>query len=307
MNGLSLRELECFTAVAEELSFTAAARRLHLSQPPLSRHIASLEGRLGCRLFARTKRSVQLTDAGRLYLAETRGVLPQLVRAEATVREFASNDGGRVAIGFVSALLSAPLVELFERFHRLADGTQVTLHDLTPSAQLDGIREGSLDLGFIGLAPHARERGVALWPWHSERLCAIVSSGHPLAARQSVPVEMLRAESLVFVSNQAAPAFASRLHAVCAAAGFCARVVQEASRAQAVAMMAIAGSSVALLPESVAGIVPGACARPVIDRKGSEILLDFVVASASRPGWSGRSFLRTAGIEIDTSSDSDVG
>src|SRR3954462_1789614 len=77
----SLRELECFTAAAEELSFTRAARRLHLAQPPLSRHIRALEEKIGTRLFERTRRTVVLTAAGSLFYEESRGILAQLVRA----------------------------------------------------------------------------------------------------------------------------------------------------------------------------------------------------------------------------------
>ena len=80
MIDFSIRELESFVAVAEELSFTRAARRLRLSQPPLSRQIQSLENRLGVRLFARTPRSVALTSAGRAFLADTKGALAQLQR-----------------------------------------------------------------------------------------------------------------------------------------------------------------------------------------------------------------------------------
>ena len=77
----TLRELECFAAVAEELSFTRAARRLRLAQPPLSRHIRSLEEKIGSRLFAREPRRVSLTPEGRLFYEESRDILPQLVRA----------------------------------------------------------------------------------------------------------------------------------------------------------------------------------------------------------------------------------
>jgi hypothetical protein len=75
MYDYSLRELECFVAVAEELSFTRAARRIHLAQPPLSRHVHALEARLGARLFERSARSVSLTAAGRAFLQDTQRAL----------------------------------------------------------------------------------------------------------------------------------------------------------------------------------------------------------------------------------------
>src|SRR5882762_7779766 len=105
----TLRELECFTAVAEELSFTRAARRLHLAQPPLSRHIRALEEKIGTRLFERTRRTVVLTAAGGLFYEETRGILPQLIRAGEMAKRSGHGELARLRIGFVSAVLSPEL------------------------------------------------------------------------------------------------------------------------------------------------------------------------------------------------------
>src|ERR1700748_1795874 len=105
----SLRELECFTAVAEELSFTRAAQKLHLAQPPLSRHIRALEEKLGATLFDRAGRKVALTAAGAVFQEETRTVLPQLIRAGETTRRFVSGETARLRLGFVSAVLSPAL------------------------------------------------------------------------------------------------------------------------------------------------------------------------------------------------------
>src|SRR6478735_3172389 len=102
----SLRELECFTAVAEELSFTRAARRLHLSQPPLSRHIRALEEKVGARLFTREARVVALTQAGRLFHEESRGILAQLARAGEAARRSAHGESDRLRLGMVSAVMS---------------------------------------------------------------------------------------------------------------------------------------------------------------------------------------------------------
>src|SRR5688500_18676233 len=98
----SLRELECFTAVAEELSFTRAAQKLRLAQPPLSRHVRALEEKLGGKLFDRTGRRIALTPAGALFYEETRHILPQLAWAGEATRRFASGASDRLRLGFVS-------------------------------------------------------------------------------------------------------------------------------------------------------------------------------------------------------------
>src|ERR1700749_3138806 len=112
----SLRELECFPAVAEELSFTRAAQKLHLAQPPLSRHVRALEERLGTALFDRSGRKGALTAAGGGFYEETRTAMPQLTRASETTRRFASGQTERLRLGFVSAVLSPELVEVLRSF-----------------------------------------------------------------------------------------------------------------------------------------------------------------------------------------------
>jgi DNA-binding transcriptional LysR family regulator len=294
MPDLSLRELECFSAVAEELNFTAAARRLHLSQPPLSRHIASLEAKLGAALFLRTRRSVRLTAAGERFRLETQGVLPQLERAEAAVRQGGWERGERLEVGFVSALLSAELMAVFEAFHAAHPEVRVTLHDRLPAAQLEELKAGILELGFVGLAPARHDRAIVLHPWRRERLCAYLPQGHRLAGKASVAVRELAEEPLAWVSGEAAPAFAARLRQLFAAAGILPRVVQEASRAQAVAMMAVGGSAIALLPESVGGILPRYQPLPLSDVDGREVWLDFVLASTPALSPAGQRFLACA-------------
>src|SRR5436305_2037427 len=131
----SLRELESFVAVAEELSFTRAAARLRLAQPPLSRAVRSLETRLGLRLFERTNRSVALTTAGRSFYAEVQPPLLRLQRAGATARRAAAGETARLEIGFVSSLLGPELTDVFRRFRAAHPAVQLTLQDRIPSEQ----------------------------------------------------------------------------------------------------------------------------------------------------------------------------
>lgn len=256
----SLRELECFTAVAEELSFTRAAQRLHLAQPPLSRHIRALEQRLGTVLFDRSGRRVALTAAGAVFYEETRSVMPQLIRAGETTRRFASGQTERLRLGFVSAVLSPELVEVLRLFREKHPQVQLLVQDLPPAEQLAALRHGTLDGGFIGLPPEERTPGIELLPWRQEALVAFVPFGHPLAKRQRMDLRTLAGEALVAVSSEAAPAFAAYLRRVCGSAGFRPRIVLESPRAQAVAVMVAAGAGIALLPVSLRRVVDGAAA-----------------------------------------------
>jgi len=256
----SLRELECFIAVAEELSFTRAAQKLHLAQPPLSRHVRALEEKLGTPLFERTQRKVALTPAGALFYEETRSVLPQLVRASEATRRFASGQTVSLRLGFVSAVLSPELVDTLRVFRERHPDVQLKMQDISPAEQIDALRRGNLDGGFVGLQPHERTPGVQFIPWRKEPLAAFVPFGHPLASRKELAMRDLAGEALVAVSSEAAPAFARYLRQLCGAAGFRPRIVLESPRAQAVAVMVAAGAGIALLPSSLARIVGNAAA-----------------------------------------------
>lgn len=109
---MELRHLRYFVAVAEELSFTRAAERLHIGQPPLSQQIQALEADIGARLLDRTKRRVLLTEAGRLFLADAQRVLALSEQARDTARRAHEGVAGRLRIGFT---FSTPITPLFSK------------------------------------------------------------------------------------------------------------------------------------------------------------------------------------------------
>lgn len=251
----SLRELECFTAVAEEMSFTRAAAKLHLAQPPLSRHVRALEEKLGTPLFERAARRVTLTAAGALFYEETRTILPQLRRAGETTRRFALGQTRRLRLGFVSAVLGPELTDLLRRFRQRHPTVQLNIQDGLPAELLAGVGHGTLDGAFVGLRPLERTPGITYQAWRTEPLAAFVPLGHALSGKREIALRELAGEPLVAVSNEAAPAFAAFVRARCAEAGFRPRIVVESARAQAVAVMVAAGSGIALLPTSLARVV----------------------------------------------------
>ena len=277
----SLRELECFTAVAEELSFTRAAAKLHLAQPPLSRHIRALEEKMGTPLFERAARRVTLTPAGALFHEETRTILPQLRRAGETTRRFASGQTQRLRLGFVSAVLGPELTEVLRRFRERFPTVQLILQDGLPAELLANVGRGALDGAFVGLRPAEPTPGIIYQPWLTEPLAAFVPLGHRLAGKREIGLAELKGEPLVAVSHDAAPAFAAFVRLRCAEAGFRPRIVAESLRAQAVAVMVAAGSGIALLPASLARVVGDAA---VIVRLKKAPRLTHVFARHAGPG-----------------------
>lgn len=257
-----MRELECFLAVAEHLNFSRAARSLGLSQPPLTRHIQALEGRVGCRLLERDTHSVSLTEPGRRYLEDARAALAILDRAAESLRLAREGVTERLRLAFVGALLDESLVRLFQRFREIHPRCHLEVTDLAPAAQVEAILSGELDGGFMGARPEKVPRELDLTVWREEELLLAVPAGHPLTAgasaggRAGVSWKSLRGQPWVMVSREAAPAFRQQFAGLCAQTGLGpVRIVQESERVTAILAMVAVGSGITLVPEGVGRII----------------------------------------------------
>jgi DNA-binding transcriptional LysR family regulator len=188
-------------------------------------------------------------------------------------------------------VLSPELVELLRRFREQHPEVQLTVQDRAPAEQLAAITRGDLDGGFIGLRPLEETPGIQFLAWRREPLSCFVPFGHPLAARKEISLQDLKGESLVAVSSEAAPAFASYVRGLCRKAGFRPRIVLESPRAQAVAVMVAAGAGIALLPDSLSRIV-GTAAAVVPLKRPPQITHEFA-RSAVEPSIAMAAFLET--------------
>ncbi len=175
---MDLRQLRYFIAVAEELSFSRAAERLHVSQPPLSVHVKGLEEDLGIRLFDRSNRGVTLTAAGQVFYDEIRTVLRRLEQARLKAQNAGRGERGTLSIGFVSIADYGVLPPALKRFREEFPQVEVQLHELTTDAQIREIRGGRLDLG-IGLGP-VEEADLVFETLLRESLLLAAPTGHRL-------------------------------------------------------------------------------------------------------------------------------
>ena len=148
--NIELRHLRYFIAVAEELHFGHAAARLNISQPPLSQQIQILEQQIGARLFARTNRSVSLTEAGRQFLADSRQILSQVDDAAARAARLHHGETGELRIGFTS---SAPFIkavsDTLSTFRRRYPDVHIQTRETNTREQIVPLNEGALDLGLM--------------------------------------------------------------------------------------------------------------------------------------------------------------
>ena len=247
---MDLRQLKYFIAVAEERSFSRAALRLHVSQPPLSTQLKALEDELGARLLDRTNRGVTLTAAGQVFLGEMRAVLARLERGKELARNAGRGDVGRLAIGFVSIADYGILPPALKEFRSRYPGVEVQLHELTTDAQVREIRAARLDLG-IGLgpldAPDLQFETVA-----QERLVLAAPTGHRLIReRKVVDLKALSNESFIIPPRDIAPGLFDAIIGKCRAAGFAPRITQQARQMQTVISLVACGMGFALVPASV--------------------------------------------------------
>jgi DNA-binding transcriptional LysR family regulator len=246
---VELRQLRYFTVLADELSFTRAAKRLHVSQPPLSFQIASLETELGARLFDRTSRSVVLSEAGKAFLPHAQAVLARLEEARNHVTRVASGLQGRVQLGLAGSHFLGPLPKFIRQFRLQRPAVEVVLHEMKPSDHLQALRDGRLDL-CVSRNPLNDTQVSATLLWRDPVVVAL-PPGHRLASRRRLSLVDLRDEDFVFLRLDSSP-FAARLFEACLWAGFAPRIAQHVVEVPAALNLVAAGLGVALVPASMA-------------------------------------------------------
>jgi DNA-binding transcriptional LysR family regulator len=254
---LELRHLWYFLAVAEELSFSRAAARVGIAQPPLSQQIQKLETLLGCALFDRGGRRVQLTEAGALLLGDARRILADAAHTAQLVRRLGRGETGTLTIAFWPSTLFSPLPAAVRQFRERFPGVGVRLREAVGYPG-EALRAGTIDLAI--LREPDPEAGIAAIPVLVEPFVAAVPMDHPLAKRRAVAARRLRNEPFVLFPRETAPGLYAKLLALCRAAGFEPRVVQEAEAWHTIISLVEAGIGVSLIPASFQGRRTGALA-----------------------------------------------
>ncbi|MFF5075445.1 LysR substrate-binding domain-containing protein [Actinoplanes sp. NPDC000266] len=195
---MELRHLRYFVAVAEERHFGRAATRLRVTQPTLSAQIQGLEREVGGPLFVRTSRRVELTEAGEVLLVEARRALAQADRALGVARQSVSGEIGAVRIGFSGvAVLGGVLTADLRRFHQEHPRVEIRLSELAPAAQVAGVREGELDVGYVPDTGLGDVPDLVVTRRADTTLSVAVRHDHRLAAAAPVTLAELVDEDLI--------------------------------------------------------------------------------------------------------------
>jgi DNA-binding transcriptional LysR family regulator len=255
-----LRQLRYFVAVAEELNFSRAARRLRMAQPPLSVAIRRLEQEIGTSLFIRSSREVKLTDAGSTLLAGARRTIAESEAAVAAARRAGAGEVGNLRVGYNWSARFDTLPRLGQAFKRHRPDVELLTEEMRPNRMSAALRSGTID---VALALYPEVSGeLSYQPVRRERVVAVLSATHPLAQEEGIGLAALADEFLLFPRDDA-----PRLHDfyvnLCRSAGFEPKPGSESSRTRWT-IGTWDDSTVALFPESVTGDVPeGMVAVPI--------------------------------------------
>jgi DNA-binding transcriptional LysR family regulator len=192
---MELRQLQYFLALSEELHFNRAAKRLHISQPPLSRQIRQLEEELGVDLLYRTTRKVELTDAGHTFANEARHILAQVVHASGLTVQANRGIAGQLVAGYTPARANI-VARTVRAFAKRYPNVRVSLHDMLRQ-NMELIRDGRIDVGFVALPVNGA--GLVIETILRERFVVAMAKNHPLARRKKISIlEVAREPSLLF-------------------------------------------------------------------------------------------------------------
>jgi DNA-binding transcriptional LysR family regulator len=250
-----LRHLRYFVAVAEELHFGRAARRLQMAQPPLSQQIRQLEAMVGCPLFERTSRVVTLTPAGEAYLARARRLLAQVRDDLEEAGRIGRGEQGSLDIGFVPSAILLGVPEHIRAFQQDHPAIRLRLHEGFTSRITALLLDREIDIGIVRDAdPHGELTATTL---AAEPFVAILPADHPHARdADAVHAATLRTEPFVFFPRSAGERAHQRNLLPCLEAGFDPRIVQEASNWLSIIHLVGAGLGVTIAPASTGAAAP---------------------------------------------------
>jgi len=246
---VEFRHLRYFLALADELHFGRAARRLAISQPPLSWNIQQLEQSMGARLFVRNSKAVRLTEAGRAFVPAARALLAQADEAARLARDVERGVSGLVRVGFVSSMLYRGLPRLLSAYQQSRPGLRVRSFEMNSQDQVVALSHGQIDVGFVHTTQAPGELARVLFS--SEPFVCCLPADHPRARARHIAPSDLGQEVFVMFSRAASPDYHERVLSICTAAGFSPDIRHEVRHWLSVVSLVAQGFGVALVPEAV--------------------------------------------------------
>lgn len=247
---MDLKLFRSFLAVADTLSFSRAAERLHVSQPALSKQIQMLEEELGASLFDRNRRSVSLTAVGKDILGDAEKLLTEIDELKYRVSILSKGNTGTLRIGFVVSATPEVIPKMTLAFRKIFPDGSLQLKNIPTVQQVDELRSGRIDLGVIRLPLH--EQDIEVFTLASEPFVLVLPKQHPLRHNETVTVRDFKQEAFIAYAERLAPGFFQHWTSICRKAGFTPRIIQEVAEMETALALVSAGIGVAIVPQGVA-------------------------------------------------------
>jgi LysR family transcriptional regulator, benzoate and cis,cis-muconate-responsive activator of ben and cat genes len=246
---IELRHLRYFAGVAKELSISRAAIALNISQPPLTRQIQQLEDEIGAKLFLRSVRGMELTDAGRTLFEDTRDILSLVDRASERAQRAAQGLIGRLDVGVFGSGMYDIVPRILGRFRNAFPEVKIVLHPMNKTEQVEALRQRRINIGFNRLVPRYPDIGARVAMW--ERLYAVVPESSTLASLKVISIGDLADLPFILFPGIARPNFNDFVASMCQQHGFSPHIAQEVGDAVTGVWLVASGFGVCIVPESV--------------------------------------------------------
>ena len=247
---MELTPLRYFVTVARELHFRRAAAKLNITQAPLSAAVKKLEDELGCKLFKRTSRVVELTDAGMFFLTEAEAILNRAEHAQKRLTEFLSGKTGQLAIGYNEPAIHSFLPAILSQVRTEESSLRLQLRELETAEQYDLLKKGLLDIGF--LRPFSTEiSGLTTQLIFREKYVLVMPQDHELTQLKHITIEHLAGKDVILFARDVNPEIYDQLVTALTVDGLPPpRFRQDARNKSSMLAMVQAGFGCALVPES---------------------------------------------------------
>jgi DNA-binding transcriptional LysR family regulator len=245
---MELRHLRYFTTLAKELHYGRAADQLYITQPALSKQIASLERELGVLLFDRSRRRVELTPSGRLLLPEAQRLVELSTRLAQSAQRVRDGLFGTLRLGYTGPVAECAMPELLRLHHRRYPDMILSLREATTQAIIDDVRDGVFDAAFLRLT--TAETDLTVLDVKVEPAIVAVPADHPFADQDRIRFAELVGQPLVMMTRDVEPQLYDRAIALCAQAGFSPSIVHEADSVQTSLSMVASGLGLAVVTSS---------------------------------------------------------
>jgi DNA-binding transcriptional LysR family regulator len=246
---ITFKEIKYFIAVSEELNFRKAAKKLNISQPPLSQQIKLLEEKIGFKLLNRDKSHVSLTLAGNKFLRDSYDITSKIKRSILIGKKISRGEIGTLRIGFSTLASFYILPEVISKFYKSYKGVELQLKEMRTENIIKEILDKKIDLGFAGKKIISKDiKSISLY---KEKIILAINKNNPLSKKKNISISDIKNENFIlFPKSKGAVGLYDKIIEFCKKANFEPNVIQEAYELEVILGLVSGGMGIALIPEN---------------------------------------------------------